>query len=218
MGYIILAAFLLFMGFIFFNSMLTGGFADMRSFFGLLPYIFLFLGPAIAMRLIAEERKMGSIEILLTLPVRDRDVILGKFLAASTYLLIALLFTWPMPVTVQILGADDLGAIWSGYIGGFLLGCSFISVGLFASSIVKDQVLAFIIGIGIAFLLIFMGESFINAYLPEWLAFVLRKGSLGYHFSALGRGVVDSRDIIYFICVTAIFLYLSISALLARKW
>lgn len=218
MGYIIVLAFLVFMGFFFFNGVLSGGYADMRSFFGLLPFVFLFFGPAVAMRLVAEEKKLGSLEILLTLPIRDWEVIVGKFLAACTYLLFALLCTWPMPVTISYLGANDLGPIWSGYFGAYLLGCSFVAVGLFASSIVKDQVLAFILGVVFAFFLFVMGESFVNSYFPEGISFVLRKVSLGYHFSAMSRGVVDTRDLLYFLSMIVLFVYLSITMLMSRKW
>ena len=218
MGYIIILAFLVFMGFFFFNGVLSSQYADMRTFFNLLPFVFLFFGPAVAMRLIAEEKKLGSIEILLTLPIRDWEVILGKFLAACTYILFALACTWPMPLTIKMLGANDLGPIWSGYFGAFLLGSSFVAVGMFASSIVKDQVLAFILGVLFSFFLFIMGESFVNSYFPEAISFVLRKVSLGYHFAAMSRGVVDTRDVLYFLGMIVLFIHLSVVMLVSRKW
>ncbi len=218
MGYIVVGAFLVFMGFFFFNGLLETNIADMRSFFKVLPFVFLFFGPAVAMRLIAEEKKLGSLEILLTLPIRDWEVVLGKFAAAAVFLLFTLFCTWPMPATAIYLGATDPGPFWSGYFGAFFLGCSFISIGLFASSIVKDQVLAFIVGLGISFFIFVMGEPFVSSYFPEWLSWFMMKASLGYHFTAMGRGVVDTRDVVYFLCLIGFFLYLSTMSLTARKW
>jgi ABC-2 type transport system permease protein len=218
MGWIVLAAFLGFMGFFFFKTMLEDKLADMRGFFSWLPMIFLFFGPAVAMKLIAEEKKIGAFEILLTLPLSDWQVVLGKYLAAVSYIGVALLCTWPMPITVHLVGAVDMGAVWSGYIGSFLLGAAFVAIGLFASSLVKDQVLAFILGLLLSFLLFIAGVPHISSYFPEWLVFYLNKVSLLYHFNSLGRGVVDTRDVAYFAGTIMFFLFSSIVSLESRKW
>ncbi|MFA4986424.1 MAG: ABC transporter permease [Candidatus Brocadiia bacterium] len=218
MGYIILAAFVIFMGFITYNAVLESKSADMRLFFRMIPFVFLFFGPAIAMRLVAEERKLGSLEILLTLPVSDWEVIFGKFLAAATYLLVMLGLTFPLPVTLMFLGNSEFGPIITGYCGCLLLGSAFVSIGLLASAIVKDQVLAFIIGLVISCFFLLMGEAFINSYFPEGIGYYLARLSLGVHFSSMGRGMVDTRDLVYFLGLIGFFLYTSVLALDSRKW
>ncbi len=146
------------------------------------------------------------------------DLVLGKYLAAVGYIFIALLCTWPMPLTVHMVGAVDLGAIWSGYAGAFLLGAAFIAIGIFASSLVKDQVLAFILGLLISFILFIVGVPDISAYFPDAVVFYLNKISLIYHFNSLGKGIIDTRDVAYFLSVIVFFLFASTAKLGSRKW
>ena len=218
MGWILLIAFLGFMGFFFFSNLLVNQLADLRGFFGYVPIFFLVFGPAVSMRLVADEKKVGSLEILLTLPVQDWQVIVGKYLAAVSYIVVSLLLTFTMPLTVVILGATDLGPVWSGYFGSFLLGSACVAIGLFASSLVKDQVLAFIIGAILSLVFVLMGIPSLTSYFGEKASYYMNEFSLLTHFNSMGRGIIDTRDVFYFLSVIVVFLLLSVVKLESRKW
>ena len=161
-AYVVLGVFLLVLGYLFFSTLFLGGFASMRGFFSVAPILFVVFGPAITMRLISEERKTGTIEQLLTLPIRNFEVVLGKFLASLGIVLVGLLFTLPYAFSVSLLTpADtpfDYGPVIGGYVGLILLSSAFLSLGLFASSLTKNQIVAFIIGLALCFFFYFVDE------------------------------------------------------------
>ena len=190
----------------------------MRGFFGLMPWIFLFFIPAVTMKLWAEEKKIGTIEILMTLPIRDYEVVIGKFLACLALLAVTILLTLVVPFSVMYLGNPDVGTLITGYIGLLLMGGAYIAIGFFASTLTENQIVAFIIGIAVCLTLLLIGEDFVLFKTPNWLFPIFSYLGLGAHYSSILRGVLDSRDIIYYLSVIAFFLYLSTLAVESRKW
>ncbi len=191
--------------------------ASMRAFFGLIPWIFLFFVPAITMRLWAEEKKVGTMELLMTLPVTDAEAVLGKFLASFIFLAVSLALTFVLPLVVGILGDPDPGQIVGGYLGCVLIGAAYLSIGLFISSLTENQIVAFIVSVVAIFLFYILGADFVLFGVPDWLVPILSFAGLGGHFESISRGVIDSRDIIYYLSVIGLFLYLNVKSIEARR-
>lgn len=210
--YLVVTNFLFFQGFFLINQ------ADMRGYFALLPWIFLFFVPAVTMRIWAEEKKMKTLELLLTWPVRDLDVVIGKFLASFFFLAIAILLSITVPITIAIIGRPDLGPILGGYLGALLMGAAYLAIGLWVSSLTENQIVAFIVGVVVTFLLFIVGNPFVTMAVPSWLVPIFTYLGLGNHFDSIGRGVVDSRDIIYYLLVVSFFLFLNVRSIESRKW
>lgn len=202
---------------LFFKDFFVVGEASLRSFFGLIPWLFLFFIPAITMRLWAEEKKVGTVELLMTLPVSNSQAVLGKFLASFVFLVISLAMSVVIPIVVSILGDPDPGEIVGGYLGLLLLGAAFLSIGIFFSSLTENQIVAFIISVVAIFILLVVGDDFIVLTIPTWIARVFKVLGLGVHFDSISRGVVDSRDIIYYLTVVGFFLYLNVKSIQARR-
>ncbi len=182
----------------------------MRGFFSVMPWMYLFFVPAVTMKLWAEERKLGTVEILMTLPIKDFEVVLGKFLASFALLGVTILLSFSLPIAVASLGDPDGGPIVGGYIGLLLMGAAYLSIGLFASTLTENQIIGFIVGIGLCFVLLIIGQEFVLFRIPSpWLASFFRYLGLGTHFSSILRGVIDSRDLIYYFSLIGFFLYLS---------
>lgn len=218
-GYIFLVVFLLVNCGLFMSPFFIDARAEMRTFFGLLPLILVAFIPAITMRLWAEERKLGTIELLMTLPVGTHQVVLAKFAASFVFFLIALLGTWTIPMTLALLGNPDPGPIVGGYVGSALLGAFYLSVGIFASALSRDQIVAFILGLILCYMFYILGADYIASQLDGWtgqmaLGTVLQNHiSLAQHFEGIERGVIAIKDIVYFISMTALFLFLNIQFL-----
>jgi ABC-2 type transport system permease protein len=181
--------------------------ADMQPFFVNLPLLFIFMVPATAMRLWAEERKVGSVELLFTLPITIAQAVLGKFLAAWAFLGIALALTFPMVLTVSHLGAPDTGLIVTGYLGSFLMAGAFLAIGCFFSAVSKNQVIAFVLSVVACAVLVFAGMptalNYASTLLPTGFVSVIRGLSLQEHFESLQRGVVQFKDLAYFVLLIA---------------
>jgi ABC-2 type transport system permease protein len=207
-AYIVISIFLLIIGWMFFSTFFFSGQANLGNFFALLPLSFSFIIPAVTMRLFSEEINVGTYEILLTLPVTSRDIILGKFLAAVAFVGLMLAPTLVYAISTAFLGQLDWGPVIGGYIGAMLLGASFCAVGLLASSLTRNQVIAFIIGMTICFSLTMMID-FVLYFLPDALVKVFQYFSANFHFKNIAKGVVDTRDILYFLSVMFIALYVS---------
>lgn len=225
-AYVVIGVFLTGMGLLMWvfpeTSVLDYGYADMDTLFSLGPYVFIFLIPAITMRSFAEERKSGTMELLLTKPLTDWDIVLGKFLACFLLVLFALLPTLIYYFSVSALGTpagniDTPGVIGS-YIGLALLAGVFCSVGIVASSITSNQIVAFILAAFLCFIVFtgFESMSTLNVWSAHTL-FIKQFGIL-YHYEALSKGLIDSRDVIYFISVGALMLLISKTILSARSW
>lgn len=204
------------------TSILNYGYADMYTFFSLTPYVFLFLIPAITMRSFAEEKKGGTMELLLTQPVTDLQLILGKFLAGWLIVLLALLPTLIYCFSVYQLGSPvgnlDAAGIAGSYIGLILLGGVFTAIGIFASSITENQVIAFILAVFLCFIF-FTGFSSVAA-IDIWgnSAYQIEQLGILHHYNAMSRGLIDSRNLIYFISVIILMLLLTHLVLNSRKW
>ncbi|MGH8226439.1 MAG: ABC transporter permease subunit [Steroidobacteraceae bacterium] len=207
-------------------SFYLGGFyergqADLGPFFSFHPWLYLFLVPAISMRLWAEERKSGSIELLMTQPVTLSQAVAGKFFAAWIFAGIALALTFPIWITVNYLGSPDNGAILAAYIGSFLLAGGFLAVGSFMSALTRNQVVAFILGVVGCFVLLLAGYPMVIDAFRSWLpqAAVEAIASLSFltHFQSIEKGVLDIRDLIYFAMVIGYFLIATAVVLDVRK-
>jgi len=203
MAYVMILLFLGFSGFftwIFGSDVFMVNQASLQSFFGIAFWSLFFFIPAVTMGLLAEERKTGTLELLVTKPVSDWQIIAGKFLAALALIAIALALTLPYYITVASIGKIDHGAVWMGYLGLLFMSACYISIGLFASSITGNQIVAFLIAlfIGIFFHLIFglLGSNSI-----AWYAGIMNYLSLSTHFESMARGVIDSKDVIYFLSI-----------------
>ncbi len=212
-AYVFIVIFLVLMGtFTFYlGGFYERGQADLRPFFNFHPWLYLFLVPAISMRLWAEERRSGSIELLMTLPVTPWQAVLGKFLAAWTFTAIALALTFPIWITVNYLGEPDNGAILTGYVGSLLMAGGFLSIGGCVSAFTRNQVIAFVISIVVCFGFLLSGFPLVLDVFSSWAPQVLVDGiaSLSFlmHFTSISRGVIELRDLVYFGLLIGTFLY-----------
>jgi len=204
-AYIVISIFLLVTGWFFFMTFFLFDQADLRNFLALLPITFSFVVPAITMRLFSEELNVGSYEILLTMPVTIRQVVLGKFLASLVFVAAMLVPTLAYPISVAFLGELDWGPVMGGYIGALLLGASFSAIGLFASSLTRNQIIAFITGMAICFSLTLIDKMLF--FLPQVLLGLLQYLGADFHFRNISKGILDSRDILYFLSVSFVALY-----------
>ncbi|MCU0287013.1 MAG: ABC transporter permease subunit [Acidobacteria bacterium] len=205
-AYIVISIFLLIMGWLFFSTFFLNDQASLVTFFALLPPTFAFIIPAVTMRLFSEEMNVGSYELLLTLPVTFRDIIMGKFFAAVAFVAVMLAPTLVYAITVALMGSLDWGPVFGSYLGALLLGAAFSAIGLLASSMTRNQVVAFIIGMAICVSLALLTD-FLLYFLPHSLISFFQYFSAKYHFSDIAKGVIDSRNILYFLSVIFVALY-----------
>ena len=208
-AYIFLVTFLSFSSWFFFRTFFLLEQAEVRGLFGILPWVFLFLIPALTMRIWAEEYRQGTIETLLTSSVTLNQTVFAKALACFVFLLLSLLLTLSIPITVSLIGPLDWGVVFTAYAGALLLGSSYIALGLFMSALTNNQIVAFILTVIIAFGFFIIGEPFVTFSLPGGLASLLEFLGLGAHYGSIMRGVIDSRDIVYYISFIGLFLYLN---------
>jgi ABC-2 type transport system permease protein len=215
-AYIVITIFLLICGWFFFSDLFLVNQASMRNLFGIIPFIFMFFVPAVTMRLISEEKRSGTIEVLVTFPVKDHEIILGKFLAGLILVAVAVILTLVYAITLSGIGDFDFGSVVSGYIGLIFLGAAYLSVGIFTSSLTENQIVAFITSFVIIFALFMLDK--VLMFMPTLLASFLEYLSVSYHFSNISRGVIDSRDVIYYLSLIFFFLFLAVRSLENRKW
>jgi ABC-2 type transport system permease protein len=187
--------------------------ADLRPFFQGQPWLDLFLVPALSMRLWAEDRRTGTIELLLTLPFSVADLVLGKFLAAWAFASVALLLTVPLWFTVAYLGSPDHGAILVGYVASALMAGAFLAVGAFLSAFTRNQVIAFVLTSVACFLMLVMGFPVVQDFVSSWTPDLVRRALAGMcalvHFDSMMRGVIDARDVLFFASVIGVFLWMN---------
>ncbi|MEQ9064301.1 MAG: gliding motility-associated ABC transporter permease subunit GldF [Vicingaceae bacterium] len=226
-GYLVIIVFLSSLGLFIWvfpgeSNILDSGYSNLNAFFFIAPWVFLFLIPAITMRSFADERKQGTLELLITKPLSEIQIILSKFLAGLVLVLFSLL-----PATIYVysvyqlgnpIGNLDLGATWGSYIGLLLLGAAYVAIGIFASSVTDNQIISFILGVFLCFFF-FVGFDSIAGleFLKGIDGFVLKLG-INEHYLSLSRGVIDSRDLIYFIALIGFFILLTQTKLSSRKW
>ena len=213
-AYIVISIFLVVTGWFFFSTFFLFNQANLRNFFSLLPVTFAFVIPAVTMRLFSEELNVGSYETLLTLPVTDGDVILGKFMASVAFVAAMLVPTVAYPIFVSFLGQLDWGPVVGGYVGDLFLGASFSAVGLFVSSLTRNQIIAFIGGMAICFFLTLIDK--VLFFLPAKLLSIFQYLGADFHFDNIAKGVLDSRDILYFLSVIFVGLYATHLAMEAK--
>jgi len=204
-AYIVIALFLIVSGWFFFSTFFIFGRADMRDFFSLLPMTFSFFIPAITMRLFAEEKNVGSYETLLTMPVSFTQIALGKFLAALTFTGAMLLPTLSYPLFIATIGSVDPGPVLGGYLGAILLAGAYCSMGLFASALTRNQIIAFIIGCALCFTLTILDRMLF--FIPERLVPIIEYIGANSHFMNISKGIIDSRDILYFASLVFVFIF-----------
>jgi ABC-2 type transport system permease protein len=215
-AYIVVTAFMLLVGFFFFKELFLYKQAELRGYFSLAPWFLAVFVSASTMRLLAEEKGSGTLELLITMPVRDWDVVVGKFLAALGLVAVLVVLTASYGVTVAFLGPLDKGPAVSGYLGLFLAGGAFAGIGLMASSLTRNQIVAFIVSLGISAALCVFG--IIIQVSPEPLQPLLAYLSITQHLEGLNRGVIDTRDIVYFLSIIAVTLVVAKVSLESRKW
>ncbi|MCQ2611692.1 MAG: ABC transporter permease [Treponema sp.] len=204
----IMALFMLAMGFFFYTTFFANKRAELRNFFTILPYMLMFFIPALTMKLFAEENRSGSIETLLTLPVTTAQVVTAKFLTAFITGLIMLLPTVFYLITLLFFGKPDFGPVIGGYLGAVILCAVYASIGLFASSITKNQIVSFFTSFGISALLTLVHLFFM--FIPGTVLQVFSFFSIATHFNSIARGIIDSRDLIYFLSLITIFLMMTV--------
>lgn len=200
------------------NAFFARGQADLRGLFEAIPLLMLLLVPALTMRLWAEEAKTGTIELLLTLPAKDVELVSGKFLASWTLLAVGLAITLPLAVTVSTLGNLDWGPVVGGYIGALLLGAAYLAVGQFVSALTENQILAFILALVLCMVLYGLGTELFTGLFSDRTAATLRALGTGSRFDSIARGVIDLRDLLYYASLTLFFLGLSVGALRVKRW
>ncbi|MFW5656424.1 MAG: gliding motility-associated ABC transporter permease subunit GldF [Bacteroidota bacterium] len=226
-GYIVITVFLVITGLFLWvfpgqNNILDVGYASLSPLFELAPWIFLFLVPAVTMRVFAEEKRTGTLETLLTRPLSELEIILAKYLASLTLVLVALLPSLVYYFTVYYLAAPtgniDVGGIWGSYLGLLFLASVYVAIGVLASVISENQIVSFLVAIVITFF-IYLGFDFLSSLAAfEAINDVISKLGIEYHYQSMSRGVIDSRDVIYFLAVNALFISLTRLVLLSRKW
>ena len=217
MGYIVALVFLALTGF-FFGLSVSDLFpeATISSYIEPSAFILVLLAPAMTMRLMAEEQKLGTVELLLTSPVRDWEVVLGKFLASLTFFIVTLSLTLYYVVLLYAFGSPDPGPVWSGYLGLILYGATALSVGLLASSLTNNQIVALVVGFGILLILSLIDVA--SGQVDGVWETVLSQIGLTTHLDDFSRGIVDTNNIIYYLSVTAVFLFLTVRAVETRRW
>lgn len=214
-AYVFLVIFLLLSGIFTFymGQFFERGQADLVSFFSFHPWLYLFLVPALSMRLWAEERRTGTVELLLTLPVAPWQAVLGKFLASWLFIAVALLLTTPLWITVNVLGDPDNGVIVAGYTGSLLMAGAYLSVGACVSALTRNQVIAFVLSMTLCFLLVLSGFPLVldlfSAWAPGLLVDAVASLSFLTHFNAVTRGVIDLQDLVYFLSMIVFFLFVN---------
>ncbi len=215
-AYVFLVIFLLLTTAFYFSYRFLDNYAYMGDFFNWLPAWFVVLVPSVTMRLWAEERKLKTEELLLTLPLRSYQIVFGKYLASLALILIALAFTLSVPLTIGWLGNLDPGPVVGGYLGALLMGGAYLAMGLFLSSLTTNQILAFILSLLGCASFLFVG--YLTPLLPEGWVAIAEYLSVTQHFQSIALGQIDSRDLVYFLSFVIFFLYANIASLEARKW
>jgi ABC-2 type transport system permease protein len=223
LAYVFIVVFLVLAGSLtfFLGSFFDRGQADLQPFFTFHPWLYLFLIPAIAMRLWAEERKTGTIELFLTLPVTTTQAVLGKFLAAWAFCGIALALTFPLWLTVNVLGEPDNGVILASYIGSWLMAGAFLAIGAAVSALTKNQVIAFVVAAVVCFLLTVSGSGvvlgFFTGWAPQVVVDTVASFSFISHFTSVMRGVIDVKDMVYFVSLIVFFLFANTAIVELKK-
>jgi ABC-2 type transport system permease protein len=215
-AYIVVTVFTVITGYLFFMQLFPEKQADLRQLFGYMPFLFMFMVPAVTMRLLADEKASGTLELLSTMPVRDWEVVVGKFLAALALVCTAVGLTVAFAISVRLLGPLDRGPAIGGYIGLVLMGGAFVAIGVMCSAFTRNSIVAFIAAFGISFALFLFGK--LTQFMPEALQPIVSFLSIDGHFNNISRGVIDTRDVVYYLSVIAACLLVATTSLDSRRW
>jgi ABC-2 type transport system permease protein len=215
-AYIVICLFLVLLGIFFWNPFFLINRSSVRGMFDMMSVLLLPTSAAITMGLLAEEKRTGTIEVLLTMPLRDTDVIIGKFLGAVGLLLVLMTLTLPYPISVHALGRLDWGPVWTGYLAVFLQGAAMIAIGVLCSSYTDNQLIAFFSAGMISFA--FWIVSRFLPFVPQQIASAVEWVSFDFHYESMQRGVIDSRDVIFFLSIIGFSLALAFRSLESRRW
>ena len=217
MAYIFLVVFAITNGYFFTNTFFLINQSDMRALFSIIPLVYLFFIPAITMSLIAREKNSGTMEVMSTMPIKDIEFIMGKFFASVLLIAIGLIITFVHLFTLINVGTNiDYGSVFTGYLGIMLIGAVYASIGTFASSITENQVISFIISVFIVLIFFLMDK--VIFFMPSSIQGIVQFLSVDFHLSNMSRGVIDTRNLIYFISLIAFFLFMTARVLEMRKW
>ena len=217
MAYIFLVIFAIVNGYFFTNTFFLFGQSDLRVLFDIVPLVYLFFIPAVSMGLIARENNLGTMETMSTMPLNSYEFVIGKFLAAFSLILLGLVATSIHLFTLISVGTNvDYGAIFSGYIGLALMGGTYAAIGTYASSVTENQVVAFIIGVFIVLVFFMLDKTLV--FVPTSIAGFIQFLAVDYHLSNISRGVIDSRNLVYFFSVIGFFIFLTIQTLEMKRW
>ncbi len=219
-AYAFLFVFAFFMTFMFFRSFFLVQSISMAGFFDLMPMAYAIVIPGVTMRMWAEERKQGTLEYLMTSPIETWHIVLGKFIGGLSLVALCLVVTFLVPYTVGRYGDLDMGPVIGGYLGAVLMGGTCIAISMFLSAFTQDQVVSFLAGVAVLMALVLLGHPFISSEFGpgNWVGAMARTISPTTHFESIGRGVIDLRDIYYFVAMMGVFLYLNVRVIDLRRW
>jgi ABC-2 type transport system permease protein len=215
-AYIVIVVYLAILGWFFVSNLFINNISTLRTVFEMTPFLLLFFAPAMTMRLISEEKKAGTLELLMTKPIRESEIIAGKFLASLALYFFTLLPTICYYLTVVLIGELDTGVVIGGYLGLLMVGGVFLAISVFGSALTENQVVAFIVSLFIVFALFMLDK--VLFYLPTSIASILEYISIDYHFGNIARGVIDTRDFIYYFSMIGFSLLLATNVLQRRRW
>jgi ABC-2 type transport system permease protein len=215
-AYLVCASYLILSYWLYFPELFLGGQAELRGFFGMAPLLFCIFTPLFTMRLLAEERSQGTLELLLTMPITDWQVVIGKFLAVTGLIAVLLLLTLSLPISVAALGPLDKGATVAAYLGMLLMCATYAAIGLMASAFTRNQIVAGIIAFSLGFTLFIVGAEV--QVMPPWLAPICNAISIQTHFNNIARGVIDTRDVLYYASMIFGCLLIAQTTLESRRW
>ncbi|HSZ83812.1 MAG TPA: ABC transporter permease [Polyangia bacterium] len=215
-AYIVVTVFTVITGYLFFTQLFLEKQAELRQLFGFMPFLFMFMVPAVTMRLLADEKASGTLELLSTMPVRDWEIVIGKFLAALALVCTAVGLTLVFAISVRLLGPLDRGPAIGGYVGLVLMGGAFVAIGVMCSAFTRNSIVAFIAAFGISFALYLFGK--LTQFMPEALQPVVSFLSIDGHFDNISRGVIDTRDVVYYLSIIGACLLVATTSLDSRRW
>ncbi len=219
-AYVFMVAFLVIsvaLAFSRFGGFFRNGFASLDTYFGFYPWLYLFIVPSVGMRLWSEEKRSGTAELLFTLPVTTLEAVIGKFLAGWAFLALSVLLSFPMALTIGYLGSPDWGVVATSYAGAILMAGGFLGVCSLASALTRNQVISFVVSFAVCAVLVFLGYSgftgFLESFLPVGVADAVSNFSFITHFSPMVRGIVDAKDVVFFLSLIGFTLFLNVVAL-----
>lgn len=217
-AYIVLAIYVALASWFFTSSVFIEDIASLRSFLGIMPFIMLFILPAIAMRSFAEERKSGTLDLLITLPIKDWEIVIGKYLGLLAFWGIALFSTILIPITLIALGDPDNGLLVAGYLATFLTGAVMLAIGLACSILTENQIVAFVTAVAACFVLIMLGQQVVLSAVSPFIGVFLERLAILPHYNAVITGIIDIRDVYYFLAMIGVPLTFIVTVLESRKW